>query len=87
MVVQGLEIPHLYAHVKSLRQENIPERKKLTLDLFLLRDSEVMKEMEARVEVHDSKVEEFYKSNKRLFEKTQPKTLSITKWLSQLSTT
>ena len=70
-VVQGREIPHLYAHVDSLAQQNIPERKNLVLTLFLLQETPALKEIEARVEAHDHDILEFYKLHKKLFDKTK----------------
>lgn len=91
-VIHGMEIPQLYAHIESLTQENVPERKKLALTLFMQKESPVQKEMQARVEAHDQEIIEFCKSNRRLFEKSQRRgpgsnsiSGSVTKWLSQLN--
>lgn len=65
--VHGTEIPHLYAHIESLSQQNVPERKKLTRSLFLQKESLVLKEVEQRVEARDQDMTDFYKANKRIF--------------------
>ncbi len=80
-----MEIPHLYAHIDSLSQGlTMPERKNLTMTLFLQRDSSVLKEILTRVDVDDPEIVEFYRSNKRLFENIQIRRSSVTKWLTQL---
>lgn len=79
-VIHGTEIPHLYAHVESLLQKNIPERKKLTKALFLQKESPVLKEIEARVEAHDQGMTDFYKRNSRVFEKYQKGPLRQRTW-------
>lgn len=82
-VVSGIEIPPLYAHVKSLSEdENIPERKNCTLTLFTQKETSVMKEIEARLETHDQEITDFHKRNRKLFEKTRK--TSVAKWLTQL---
>lgn len=70
-VVNVAEIPRLYAHVKSLSQEDVPERKNLTLTLFIQKESALLKEIEGRLATHDQEIMDFNKSNRKLFEKTR----------------
>ena len=70
-VVQAMEIPHLYAHIQSLSQENIPERRKMTLTIFTQKASMVLKEMESRMEASDQDILDFYKRNRKVLEQNQ----------------
>lgn len=79
--VQGLEIPHLFSHIQSLSQENVPERRKMTLTIFTQKESTVLKEIESRIEANDQEVIDFYKTNKRVFEQCQFRKSTLTKWL------
>lgn len=81
-VIHGLEIPHLYAHVWSLAQGDVPERRKMTLNVFMQKESSVLKEIEARLEANDPEVVDFCKLNKRVFEHCQFRKHTLTKWLS-----
>ena len=73
-VVHGADIPHLYAHVNShLSQEDIPERKNLTLNLFTQKESAVRSEVEQRLQASDQEVVRFHKSNRKLFQKSGKK--------------
>lgn len=79
--VDGMEIPHLYAHINSLVQGRMPERKKMSLSLFTQKETPVLKEIEARVEADDQETVKFYKANKILFEMCQIRRHTLTKWL------
>lgn len=69
-VLSCIMMPRLYAHVKSLsEEENIPERRNTTLTLFTPKEVASLKEIEARLEAHDQDTTEFYKANPRLFQK------------------
>ena len=70
-VVQAMEIPHLYAHIQSLSQGNIPERRKMTLTIFTQKESMVLKEMESRMEASDQDILDFYKRNRKVLEQNQ----------------
>ena len=81
-VIHGSQIPRLYAHVRSLEQSNVPERRKLTLSVFIQKDSPTMKEIGARLEDNNPDISDFYKSNKRVLEGCQFRKPTYTKWLS-----
>ncbi len=66
--VHGMHIPHLYAHVQTLEQGDVPERKNLTLKLFKQKESPILKEILVRLDAGDQDISQFVKSNKRLFD-------------------
>ena len=69
--IHGMNIPQLYAHVSTLEQGDVPERKNLTLKLFRQKESQTLKEIMARLDSNDQDVSQFVKSNKRLFDTDQ----------------
>ena len=66
--VHGMHIPHLYAHVNTLEQGDVPERKNLTVKLFKQKETQTLKEIMIRLETNDQDISQFVKSNKRLFD-------------------
>ena len=75
--VHGMHIPHLYAHVSTLAQGNVPERRRMSLRLFKQRESATLKEILIRLEAGDQDVTQFVKANKRLFDTEQIRKKSI----------
>lgn len=83
-VVACKEIPHLLAHVTSLKSTSGPERKKVTLPLISVSKTPILNELEARWEIGDTEAIDFCKSKRKLLHKMDLRKPNF-KWLSNLN--
>ena len=83
-VVACKEIPHLLAHVTSLKSMSSPERKKVTLPLISVSKTPILNELEARWEIGDTEAIDFCKSKRKLLHKMDLRKPNF-KWLSNLN--
>ena len=79
--LSGIMMPRLSTN--EALSSNGPERENSVLTLFTPRETTSLKEMEARLEYHDTDIADFYKDNPRLFQKKKKmirKSILNTRW-------